>query len=296
MYNRHLDTFIQTADAGSFLKASERMYISANAVTKQINLLEDHLGVRLFVRSPQGLAPTEAGQLIYTEAKKLIRHSNSVLRKARELEKPKEYVIHVGVSLMNPAGILLEQWAKAAVQHPNIRLEVVPFEDTVPDFQNVLDHLGEKIDLISCPYETTYWGDRYQSFHLRDLPVCVACSKNHPLAAKERLTVDDLHGQTLWLCDRGIADYQTGLWDDLEQNHPQIQLKSAPYLDINTFNQLATSRELILSAECWSSVHPLVATIPVDWDYTMPYGLIYAKDPPREVLQFIMAVGQMGSE
>lgn len=84
----------------------------------------------------------------------------------------------------------------------------------------MLDHLGEKIDLISCPYETTYWGDRYQSFHLRDLPVCVACSKNHPL----------------------------------------------------------------------------VATIPVDWDYTMPYGLIYAKDPPQEVLQFIMAVGQMGSE
>lgn len=292
MYNRHLDTFIQTADAGSFLKASERMYISANAVTKQINLLEDHLGLKLFVRSPQGLALTEAGQLIYTEAKKLIRHSNSILRKARELEKPKEFVIHIGVSLMNPAGILLEQWAKAAARYPNIRLEIVPFEDTVPAFQDVLDHLGE----ISCPYQTTYWGDRYQSFHLRDLPVCVACSKSHPLAARERLTVDDLHGQTLWLCDRDVAEYQNELWDDLEQNHPQIQLKSAPYLDINTFNQLTTSQELILSAECWNSVHPLVATIPVDWDYKMPYGLIYAKDPPREVLQFIMAVGQMRSE
>lgn len=70
--------------------------------------------------------------------------------------------------------------------------------------------------------------------------------------------MDDLHGQTLWLCDRGIADYQTGLRDDLEQNHPQIQLKSAPYLDINTFNRLATSQELILSAQCWSSVHLLV--------------------------------------
>lgn len=61
-------------------------------------------------------------------------------------------------------------------------------------------------------------------------------------------------------------------------------------------NQLATSQESILSAQCWSSVYPLVSTIPVDWDYKMPYGLIYAKDPPQEVLQFIMAVGQMGSE
>ena len=69
MYNRHLDTFIQTADSGSFLKAAERMYISANAVTKQINLLEDRLGVKLFVRSSQGLTLTEAGRMIYSEAK-----------------------------------------------------------------------------------------------------------------------------------------------------------------------------------------------------------------------------------
>ena len=51
MYDRHLDTFLEVADSGSFLKASERLYISANAVTKQINLLESDLGVKLFSRS-----------------------------------------------------------------------------------------------------------------------------------------------------------------------------------------------------------------------------------------------------
>lgn len=296
MYNRHLDTFIQTADAGSFLKASERMYISANAVTKQINLLEDHLGVRLFVRSPQGLALTEAGQLIYNEAKKLIRHSNTVLRKARELEKPKEFVIHVGVSLMNPASNLLERWAEASERFPNLRLEVVSYEDTAPAFSDVLDHLGEKIDLISCPYETTYWGDRYNSFHLRDLPLCITCARTHPLAKKERLTLDDLHGQTLCMTNRGINPALDPLRDELERDHPQVTLKGGDYLDMDLFNRTVSSSELILSAECWSGVHPLLATIPLDCGYTMPYGLIYAKDPPQEVLQFIMAVGQMGSE
>ena len=53
MYDRHLDTFLEVADSGSFLKASERLYISANAVTKQINLLESDLGVKLFSRSRQ---------------------------------------------------------------------------------------------------------------------------------------------------------------------------------------------------------------------------------------------------
>lgn len=250
MYDRHLDTFIQVADSGSFLKASEKMFISANAITKQINLLEERLEVKLFRRSPQGLVLTDAGQLIYSEAKKLIRQSNAVLRRARELEGPREYVVHIGVSLMNPVNFLLEQWSRAAQQHPNIKLEIVPFEDTVPAFNEVLDHLGERIDVISCPYDTNFWGNRYQSFHLRDLPLCVACAKSHPLAGRERLTFQDLHGETLWMADRGLTRHQDQVWDDLEQNHPEIHLKSAPYLDTNTFNQLASSQELLLSAEC----------------------------------------------
>lgn len=293
MYNRHLDTFIQAADCGSFLKASEKLYVSANAVTKQINLLEDHLSIKLFHRSTQGLALTDAGKLIYAEAKRMIRHSNSILQKAKELENRQEYVIHIGLSLMNPASILLEQWHKASEQYPNIRLDIVPFEDTVPAFNEVLDNLGKKIDLISCPYQTSYWGDRYNSFHLRDLPMCIACSKTHRLAAKSRLTINDLYGETLLIEKRGITPYIDRVRDDLEQNHPQIHLRELECVDLNQFNHIVSSNDLMLSAECWSGVHPLLATLPVEWDYPFPYGLIYAKNPSKEVLQFIMAIGQV---
>ena len=70
MIDHHLHTFIQVADSGSFLKASEKMYVSANAITKQINLLEQHLELKLFKRSKQGLTLTDAGRLIYDEIKK----------------------------------------------------------------------------------------------------------------------------------------------------------------------------------------------------------------------------------
>lgn len=293
MYDRHLDTFLQVADSGSFLKASQRMFISANAITKQVNLLEERLEVKLFRRGPQGLVLTDAGQLIYSEAKKMIRQSNAVVRKARELDTPREYVVHIGVSLMNPANLLLEQWSRAAQRYPNIKLEIVPFEDTIPGFTEVLDHLGERIDVISCPYDTNFWGDRYQSFHLRDLPLCAACAKSHPLAEKDRLTLQDLYGETLWIAARGVDNYMDRVRDDLERNHPQIRLKDSLYLNLGGFNQLVASQDLAISAECWSGVHPLLATIPVEWEHTLPYGLIYAKDPPREVMQFIMAVGQV---
>ena len=64
-------------------------------------------------------------------------------------------------------------------------------------------------------------------------------------------------------------------------------------LDIPFFKRLFTTQDLILSSDCWKDVHPLLATIPVEWDFTMPYGLIYAKEPSKELLQFIMAIGNI---
>ncbi len=65
MCNHQLDTFICVADAGSFSKAAEVLYVSSTAVMKQINLLEDALEVQLFVRTPRGLTLTDAGKSYY---------------------------------------------------------------------------------------------------------------------------------------------------------------------------------------------------------------------------------------
>ena len=73
LYNPQLDTFLRVADAGSFSKAAEEMYITPMAVIKQINLLEGSLGVMLFIRTHRGLHRTEAGKVFYQDAQH-IRH------------------------------------------------------------------------------------------------------------------------------------------------------------------------------------------------------------------------------
>lgn len=60
MYNPQLDTFICVVEAGSFSKAAEELYISAPAVIKQINSLENSLNLQLFERTHRGLIITEA--------------------------------------------------------------------------------------------------------------------------------------------------------------------------------------------------------------------------------------------
>lgn len=67
-----IDTFLCVAEAGSFNKAAEKMYISPPAVIKQINLLEERLGLQLFVRTHRGLHLTRAGLSLYHDTKYVI--------------------------------------------------------------------------------------------------------------------------------------------------------------------------------------------------------------------------------
>jgi DNA-binding transcriptional LysR family regulator len=185
--NRHLETFILVADSGSFMKAGDKMYVSATAVAKQTNLLEQHLDVKLFHRSSRGLVLTDAGKLIYEETKSMMRHADSVLWKAKELEKHQFDVIRAGVSLMNTGKILLEHYAKVSAQYPDIKLQIVPYEDSANEFFKILGCFGQKIDIIACAYKANLLKDRCNTFHLRDLPLCIAVSKSHKLASKKYL-------------------------------------------------------------------------------------------------------------
>lgn len=82
MYNQTLNTFIEVADCGSFLKASEKLYISPTAVMKQMNQLEQHIGLPLIIRTNQGIHLTDAGKSIYKDAKAIIGYSRESIERA----------------------------------------------------------------------------------------------------------------------------------------------------------------------------------------------------------------------
>ena len=84
MYNLQLETFIVVADMGSFNKAAEALYITPPAVTKQINLLEKDLGLKLFNRTHRGLALTEAGKSLYRDSKYIIQYCKESVERAKK--------------------------------------------------------------------------------------------------------------------------------------------------------------------------------------------------------------------
>ena len=90
MYNPQLETFIKAADAGSFNKAVEELYITPTAVIKQINLLEESLGIKVFDRTHRGLILTKAGRSMYQDAKYIVQCSFPMNRRLRMARVPME--------------------------------------------------------------------------------------------------------------------------------------------------------------------------------------------------------------
>ena len=76
--------------------------------------------------------------------------------------------------------------------------------------------------------------------------------------------------------------------DILQLTHPQIIVEEADYYyDLDTFNACEQNGALLLTLDAWAEIHPSLITLPVQWDYTVPYGILYAKEPSQEVLQFL---------
>ena len=59
-----LKVFWAAARHGSFVKAANELHVTASAVSLQIRQLEDELGLKLFERTPKGLALTAAGSRV----------------------------------------------------------------------------------------------------------------------------------------------------------------------------------------------------------------------------------------
>lgn len=81
MYNQQIMTFVTTAESGSFSKASEKLFVTTVSVMKQINSLENHIGVKLLIRSNKGVTLTQEGQEVYKTAKEIIKLSDKTIKK-----------------------------------------------------------------------------------------------------------------------------------------------------------------------------------------------------------------------
>lgn len=290
MYNPQLDTFLRAADAGSFNKAAEESYITPTAVIKQINLLEAELGIRLFERTHRGLTLTKAGKSLYQDTKYIIQYCRDSVTRAKNAMQEDTNIIRIGTSPMTPAQLLMRLWPKIQEYCPDIKFQIIPFENTPENAREILANLGKNIDVIGGIFDETMLKLRgCAGLVLTRKAFCCEVSIHHRLAEKDKLTIQDLYGENLLLMRRDWSHHVDELRDELWKNHPQIHIVDFDFYNMEIFNRCENSNDVLLSISGWSNVHPLLKVIPVEWDFGIPYGLLHSHKPSDTVKRFLKA-------
>lgn len=211
MEYRQLEYFLKICETGSMSRAAAKLYISQQALSKNIENLENSLGLPLFYRTPRGLTLTRYGEVLRDEGEHLLRRHDEILSHLKSLQD--EYMQTVSVAFYS--GML--------TQLPSRFLEnfIERHKDTRFHFYSYYDnehnrrHMNTDVDLffssntISRPDMTLL----YECHR----PLYVLMGQDHPLARQEGVHLSDLKGEYMM----GInADYdsQDKLNQALKQN------------------------------------------------------------------------------
>lgn len=295
MLNPYITTFLKTAEEGSFSKAAEGLYLSKVSVMNQINALEAKIGAPLFARTNHGVTLTAAGKSFCKNAKKILRLSEAAIREARETAAAGLRTIRVGASLMRPCQPLMD-YCEAARREakdgkPPYRFSIVPFSDGPDGLRQMLAALGDSIDCFASPCGSTQILAEYGFLPFSVCKCEIAMSKSHRLANKKILRWEDLEQETLLLVKRGGSYVLDELRDDILRAHPAVHIMDFDgYYDMSAFNLCEERGFLMETLDLWESLHPSLVTVPVDWKYEIPYGVIYALDANAETRAFIGAL------
>ena len=293
MYNQLLNSFITVIDNGSFNKAAEKLFISSTAVIKQINALETHLNMKLVERTHHGIKPTDAGAIIYRTAKEIIAFSEKAISEATAAITAQNKSLSVGTSMLNPCKPFMDVWYKVHSAFPQYKLNIVPFEDNHKGIMNEISALGNKYDFLIAPCDAVDWLNLCEFLPIGTYSHCICVSRTHPLAGKRYIEIADLSGYTVQMVKKGLSENVDKIRTEIE-GVPNVTIIDAPsFYDIEVFNDCEQSQNILLSLECWKDIHPALVSIPVKWNYSVPYGILYSKNANKNIVDIIQAISKL---
>ena len=194
---RDLRYLVAVADLRSFIQAADQCCISQPTLSTQIKKMEDTLGVQIFERTNKKVLLTEVGEQIAASARRVLLEIDTVEDLAKQARDPLAGNFRLGAFPTLAAYIFPALVPKIMLELPKLRLILV--EEKTDMLVNQLKQGQLDAALLALPINDDYLATQA----LFEDEFYLAVTNNHPLAARERIALCDLHNQQLLLLDEG---------------------------------------------------------------------------------------------
>lgn len=189
--------FVAVARARNFSRAAEQCRVAQPSLSQQIMKLESELGEKLFERTKRAVSLTPAGEVFRVHAERVLDEVELAGESVRDARGALRGRVALG-ALPTVAPYYLPARLRAfSAAYPEV--EVVVHEDTTEQLARAVLMKEVDLALVSLPVERA--GLVAEEFF--DEALLVALPARHRLAAKRKLTLDDLEAEPFILMKEG---------------------------------------------------------------------------------------------
>ena len=195
---RDLRYLVAVAEHRHFGRAAEACFVSQPTLSAQLKKLESFLGVQLVERSSKQVMLTPIGDEVAHRARGMLNLADDIVEVARAASDPLAGDLRLGV-IPTVAPYLLPHLV------PALRASLPRLRPLLQEEQTAvcLDKLRNgflDLALIAIPVEGH---EAFAQLPLYDEPFLLATPADHPLAAREKVRLDDLADARLLLLEEG---------------------------------------------------------------------------------------------
>lgn len=178
-------SFVAVAETGSFSAAARNLKRAQSVVSMHIAGFEAELGYKLFDRTPKPVL-TAQGRELLVGAKRVLVEADRLQNRALTLSETQTPSIYMGIDLVLEAPVMIDLLRLFAKSFPSVRLQIENISGS--EAKCFFTKTAMNLALVFSS-EPSLESDEYILGHS---PLSIVVAKNHPLAAIDRPTVDDL--------------------------------------------------------------------------------------------------------
>lgn len=193
----HLRCFVAAAEELHFGRAAQRLDMLPAALGRHVRLLEEGLGVQLFLRTTRSVSLTEDGAVLLREAKGLLEKADAIASRFRERSRARTTLLRIGAIDTASAGLIPALLHDFRSSHPTVSVELIE-DKTVRLLPRLL---SGRIDLAFVRPPEHFSRQIEMSLLFHETPV-VAVQSHHPLAQRRSISISALAEEHLIVPDR----------------------------------------------------------------------------------------------
>ena len=179
------EIFLKVCETGSFSKAAEALNYTQSGISQMMAGFEEELGVQLFARAKKGVTLTDNGRMLMPYIQEMTNQKDKLRQAAFNINHKIEGKLRIG-----SFSSVTAMWMPEVIHYFNRnypQVEVQIFDGNYDEIRDWIIH-GQ----VDCGFLSSIVADNLKFYPLCEDPLCAVMQKNHPLAEKKSVRLEEL--------------------------------------------------------------------------------------------------------